>query len=155
MIAQPAFLPMFRSEAEKQGIDQLDVILISGDAYVDHPSFSAALVGRVLWDAGYSVGIIAQPAQKEDFLRLGKPRLFLGISSGNVDSMVNHFTANLKRRSSDVYSPGGRLLRRRDPRIERCPCSRRAHGDHHRRRQRRRHHQRQRTRRQRRRPRHL
>ena len=111
MIAQPAFLPMFWSEAEKQGIDQLDVILISGDAYVDHPSFAAALVGRVLWDAGYSVGIIAQPGQREDLLRLGKPRLFLGISSGNVDSMVNHFTANLKRRSSDVYSPGGRLLR--------------------------------------------
>ena len=68
-------------------------------------------MGRVLWDAGYSVGIIAQPGQREDLLRLGKPRLFLGISSGNVDSMVNHFTANLKRRSSDVYSPGGRLLR--------------------------------------------
>ena len=113
MIAQPAFLPMFRSEAEKQGIDQLDVILISGDAYVDHPSFAAALVGRVLWDAGYSVGIIAQPdiKRREDFLRLGKPRLFLGISSGNVDSMVNNLTPNLKRRSSDVYSPGGRLLR--------------------------------------------
>ncbi|NLH21394.1 MAG: YgiQ family radical SAM protein, partial [Methanothrix sp.] len=112
MIAQPAFLPMFRSEAEKQGIDQLDVILISGDAYVDHPSFAAALVGRVLWDAGYSVGIIAQPdiKRREDFLRLGKPRLFLGISSGNVDSMVNNLTPNLKRRSSDVYSPGGRLL---------------------------------------------
>jgi uncharacterized radical SAM protein YgiQ len=101
------------SEAEAQGIDQLDVILISGDAYVDHPSFSAALVGRVLWDAGYSVGIIAQPdiKRREDFLRLGSPRLFLGVSSGNVDSMVNHFTANLKRRSHDVYSPGGRLLR--------------------------------------------
>ncbi len=104
---------MFWSEAEKQGIDQLDVILISGDAYVDHPSFASALVGRVLWDAGYSVGIIAQPdiKRREDFLRLGKPRLFLGISSGNVDSMVNNLTPNLKRRSSDVYSPGGRLLR--------------------------------------------
>ncbi len=104
---------MFRSEAEKQGIDQLDVILISGDAYVDHPSFAAALVGRVLWDAGYSVGIIAQPdiKRREDFLRLGRPRLFLGISSGNVDSMVNNLTPNLKRRSHDVYSPGGRLLR--------------------------------------------
>ena len=94
-------------------MDQLDVILISGDAYVDHPSFAAALVGRVLWDVGYSVGIIAQPDTKrrEDFLRLGSPRLFLGVSSGNVDSMVNNLTPNLKRRSSDVYSPGGRLLR--------------------------------------------
>ena len=91
----------------------MDVILISGDAYVDHPSFAAALVGRVLWDAGYSVGIIAQPdiKRREDFLRLGRPRLFLGISSGNVDSMVNNLTPNLKRRSHDVYSPGGRLLR--------------------------------------------
>jgi len=113
MREQPAFLPMLRQEAEDLGIDQLDVILISGDAYVDHPSFAAAIVGRVLWDAGYSVGIIAQPdlKRREDFLRLGQPRLFLGISSGNVDSMVNHFTANLKRRSHDVYSPGGRPLR--------------------------------------------
>jgi uncharacterized radical SAM protein YgiQ len=104
---------MSLSEAEAQGMDQLDVILISGDAYVDHPSFAAALVGRVLWDVGYSVGIIAQPDTKrrEDFLRLGSPRLFLGVSSGNVDSMVNNLTPNLKRRSSDVYSPGGRLLR--------------------------------------------
>ncbi|MDD1737500.1 MAG: YgiQ family radical SAM protein [Methanothrix sp.] len=113
MREQPAFLPMFWREAEKQGVEEFDVILISGDGYVDHPSFAAALVGRVLWDAGYSVGIIAQPdtRRSEDFLRLGKPRLFLGISSGNVDSMVNNLTANLKRRSHDVYSPGGRLLR--------------------------------------------
>ncbi|OYV13348.1 MAG: Radical SAM N-terminal domain-containing protein [Methanosaeta sp. NSM2] len=113
MREQPAFLPMFWREAEKQGVEEFDVILISGDGYVDHPSFAAALVGRVLWDAGYSVGIIAQPdtRRSEDFLRLGKPRLFLGISSGNVDSMVNNLTPNLKRRSHDVYSPGGRLLR--------------------------------------------
>ena len=111
MREQPAFLPMFWREAEKQGVEEFDVILISGDGYVDHPSFAAALVGRVLWDAGYSVGIIAQPDQREDFLRLGSPRLFFGISSGNVDSMVNNLTPNLKRRSHDVYSPGGRLLR--------------------------------------------
>jgi uncharacterized radical SAM protein YgiQ len=94
-------------------IDQFDVILISGDAYVDHPSFAAAVIGRVLWDAGYSVGIIAQPdwRKDEDFKKLGRPRLFFGISSGNVDSMVNNLTANLKRRSFDVYSPGGALLR--------------------------------------------
>ena len=113
MKEQPKILPMSLQEAKKQGIEQFDVILISGDAYVDHPSFAAALIGRVLWDAGYSVGIIAQPDWKkdEDFGRLGRPRLFFGISSGNVDSLVNNLTPNLKRRSSDVYSPGGALLR--------------------------------------------
>jgi len=113
MNEQPHFLPLSRQEARELEIDQFDVILISGDAYVDHPSFAAAVIGRVLWDAGYSVGIIAQPDWRtdEDFKRLGRPRLFFGISSGNVDSMVNNLTANLKRRSSDVYSPGGALLR--------------------------------------------
>ena len=95
------------------GIDQFDIILVTGDAYVDHPSFGTALIGRVLWDAGFSVGIIPQPDWKtdRDVTALGKPRLFFGISSGNVDSMVNNFTPNLKRRSSDVYSPGGVPLR--------------------------------------------
>ncbi len=113
MIEQPAFLPLSASEAGELGIDQFDVILISGDAYVDHPSFAAAVIGRVLWDAGYSVGIVAQPNWKEadDFRRLGRPRLFFGITSGNVDSMVNNFTASLKRRRCDVYSPGGALAR--------------------------------------------
>ncbi len=102
MKEQPRFLPMSLQEARKLGIEQFDVILISGDAYVDHPSFAAALIGRVLWDAGYSVGIIAQPDWRadEDFVKLGRPRLFFGISSGNVDSMVNNLTPNLKRRSS-------------------------------------------------------
>jgi uncharacterized radical SAM protein YgiQ len=113
MKVQPGVLPMSLQEARKLGVEQFDVILISGDAYVDHPSFAAALIGRVLWDAGYSVGIIAQPdwRKDEDFKRLGRPRLFFGISSGNVDSLVNNLTPNLKRRSSDVYSPGGALLR--------------------------------------------
>jgi uncharacterized radical SAM protein YgiQ len=113
MKEQPQFLPMSLQEARKLGIEQFDVILISGDAYVDHPSFAAAIIGRVLWDAGYSVGIIAQPDWKKDgdFGNLGRPRLFFGISSGNVDSMVNNLTPNLKRRSSDVYSPGGALFR--------------------------------------------
>ena len=104
---------MSLQEARKLGIEQFDVILISGDAYVDHPSFAAAIIGRVLWDAGYRVGIIAQPDWKkdEDFVKLGRPSLFFGISSGNVDSLVNNLTPNLKRRSSDVYSPGGALLR--------------------------------------------
>jgi uncharacterized radical SAM protein YgiQ len=113
MIEQPPFLPITLQEAEGLGIEQLDVILVSGDAYVDHPSFGAALIGRALWDAGYTVGIISQPdwRKDEDFTRLGSPALFFGITSGNVDSMVNSFTPNLKRRGQDVYSPGGRLRR--------------------------------------------
>jgi uncharacterized radical SAM protein YgiQ len=113
MTDQPEFLPMTREEAERLGIDRFDIILVTGDAYVDHPSFGTALLGRVLWDAGFSVGVIAQPDWRSDadFQRLGTPRLFFSVSAGNVDSLVNAFTPNLKRRSSDVYSPGGRLLR--------------------------------------------
>ncbi|MFA7562203.1 MAG: YgiQ family radical SAM protein, partial [Methanoculleus sp.] len=113
MTGQPECLPMTVAEAERLGIDRFDVILVSGDAYVDHPSFGTALIGRVLVDAGYSVGVIAQPDWRsgDDLRRLGEPRLFFSVSAGNVDSMVNAFTPNLKRRSSDVYSPGGRLLR--------------------------------------------
>ncbi|MDD4137459.1 MAG: YgiQ family radical SAM protein, partial [Methanoregula sp.] len=109
MIRQPPFLPVSREEGKRLGIDRFDIILISGDAYVDHPSFGTALIGRVLWDAGFTVGIIAQPDWKSDadFTRLGSPRLFFGIASGNVDSMVNNLTPNLKRRSDDAYSPGG------------------------------------------------
>jgi len=109
MTRQPPFLPMSIGEGERLGIREFDIILVTGDAYVDHPSFGTALIGRVLWDAGFSVGIIAQPDWKSDtaFTALQTPRLFFGISSGNVDSMVNNFTPNLKRRSDDVYSPGG------------------------------------------------
>ena len=100
---------MSLQEGAKLGIRQFDIILITGDAYVDHPSFGTALIGRVLWDVGFSVGIISQPSAKntDDYQVLGRPRLFFGISSGNVDSMVNNYTPNLKRRSDDVYSPGG------------------------------------------------
>ncbi len=96
-------------EAEELGLKEFDIILVTGDAYVDHPSFGAAVIGRVLWDAGYTVGIIAQPDWKSDadFKKLGKPRLFFSVTSGNVDSMVNNYTANLKIRSEDAYSPGG------------------------------------------------
>ena len=109
MIPQPVILPLTLGEKDKLGIRQFDIILVSGDAYVDHPSFGTALVGRILWDAGFTVGIIAQPDWKtnDDFMALGTPRLFFGISSGNVDSMVNNFTPGLKRRRADVYSPGG------------------------------------------------
>jgi len=113
MIEQPHFLPISLQDCKSLGIDQLDIILICGDAYVDHPSFGTALIGRVLWDAGYFVGIVAQPdwRSNEDLRALGRPRLFYGVSSGNVDSMVNNFTPNLKRRRWDVYSPGGALHR--------------------------------------------
>jgi uncharacterized radical SAM protein YgiQ len=107
---QPTFLPLSLDEARALGIQEFDIILVTGDAYVDHPSFGTALIGRVLWDAGYSVGVIAQPDWKtnKDFMKLGKPRLFFSVTSGNVDSMVNNYTANLKKRHDDVYSPGGR-----------------------------------------------
>ncbi len=106
-------LPMSMDEAKHEGVDRFDVILISGDGYVDHPSFGVGLIGRVLHDAGCSVGIIAQPdwRRDEDFRALGEPRLFFGVASGNVDSMVNNYSPNKKRRRRDVYSPGGRLLR--------------------------------------------
>ena len=104
---------MSQEEAKRQGIRSFDIILVSGDAYVDHPLFCTAVIGRVLADQGYNVGIIAQPDWRsdKDFARLGQPRLFFGITSGNVDSMVNHYTARRMRRSEDVYSPGGRRMR--------------------------------------------
>ena len=115
-LLQPRFLPMTEKEGTKLGIGQFDVILVTGDAYVDHPSFGTALIGRVLWDAGFSVGIIAQPDWRDpdDFAKLGKPRLFFGISSGNVDSMVNNYTPAQKVRNDDVYSPGGKGMGRPD-----------------------------------------
>ncbi len=92
------------------GWDQCDVILVTGDAYVDHPSFGAAVIGRVLEDQGFKVGIIAQPDWRSpaDVMRLGRPRLFFGVTSGNIDSMLHHYTANKKLRHDDPYSPGGR-----------------------------------------------
>lgn len=106
-------LPISMEEAKRDGIDRFDVILVSGDGYVDHPSFGVGLIGRVLQDAGHAVGIVPQPdwRRDEDFSALGEPRLFFGVATGNVDSMVNNYSPNLKRRRRDVYSPGGRLLR--------------------------------------------
>jgi len=90
------------------GLDGVDVLLVSGDAYVDHPSFGTAVIGRVLWDAGYTVGVVAQPGpDPADLLALGPPRLFVSVSSGAVDSMVNRYTPNRRYRSRDVYAPGG------------------------------------------------
>ena len=110
------FLPVSRSDMQARGWDQLDVILITGDAYVDHPSYGAAVIGRVLESHGYRVGVIAQPDWRTtaDFERLGRPRLFFGITSGNVDAMVANYTANKRPRQKDDYSPGGRVGLRPD-----------------------------------------
>ena len=101
---------MSKQEMAALGWDQCDVILVTGDAYVDHPSFGAAIIGRVLEAAGFRVAIIAQPDWRgiDDFQKLGKPRLFFGVTSGNIDSMLHHYTANKKIRHDDPYSPGGR-----------------------------------------------
>lgn len=110
---QPRFLPVSVEEGKRLGIDQFDVIIVSGDAYVDHPSFSTAILGRVLWEEGFSVGIIAQPdwRSRDDLLSLGAPRLFFAVAPGNCDSMVNNYTPARKRRSEDVYAPGGKPRR--------------------------------------------
>ncbi|MFH1798270.1 MAG: YgiQ family radical SAM protein [Candidatus Omnitrophota bacterium] len=102
------FLPISKQDMKDRGWQELDVILISGDAYVDHPSYGAAVIGRVLEHNGFKVGIIAQPDWQnvEEFKRLGKPRLFFGITSGNVDSMIANYTANKRPRKTDEYSPG-------------------------------------------------
>ncbi|HCF50446.1 MAG TPA: YgiQ family radical SAM protein, partial [Syntrophomonas sp.] len=110
------FLPMSRAEMKAKNWEELDIILVSGDAYVDHPAWAAALLGRFLEYHGYRVGIIAQPDWRtgEDFMQLGAPRLFFGVSAGNLDSMVNHYTADKKKRRQDVYSPGGKAGMRPD-----------------------------------------
>ena len=105
------FLPTTKKELELRGWDTVDVILFSGDAYVDHPSFGAAVIGRTLEAAGYRVAIVPQPdwhGDYRDFRKLGRPRLFFGISPGCMDSMVNKYTAARRLRSEDAYSPDGR-----------------------------------------------
>jgi uncharacterized radical SAM protein YgiQ len=103
------FLPMSRDEMDTLGWDQCDVILVTGDAYVDHPSFGMGVVGRVLEAQGFRVGIISQPNWRStaDFEKLGAPSLFFGITAGNMDSMVNRYTADKRVRSDDAYTPGG------------------------------------------------
>ncbi|HEX8909983.1 MAG TPA: YgiQ family radical SAM protein [Anaeromyxobacteraceae bacterium] len=110
------FLPTTRGEMAARGWDELDVLLVSGDAYVDHPSFGTAVIGRVLEAQGLRVGVVAQPDWRSpvDVARLGRPRLFAGITSGAMDSMVNHYTAHKRRRSDDAYTPGGQAGRRPD-----------------------------------------
>jgi len=105
-----AFLPTTREEMQARGWDELDILIVNGDAYVDHPAFGGALIGRFLEARGFRVGMIAQPRWEtpEDLLRMGAPRLMVGITAGNLDSMLNKLTAQKKVRSEDQYSPGGR-----------------------------------------------
>lgn len=111
------FLPTSAKEVALRGWDELDVILFTGDAYVDHPSFGAAVIGRLLEAEGYRVAIVPQPNWRDDlrdFRKLGKPRLFFGVTAGAMDSMVNHYTATKRLRSDDAYTPGGRAGMRPD-----------------------------------------
>lgn len=102
-----SFLPINLKEAKARGWKELDIVIITGDAYIDHPSFGAAIIGRVLEKAGFQVGIIPQPNpdRDQDFLALGIPRLFFGVTAGNMDSMVSNYTAQRKKRNNDAYSP--------------------------------------------------
>lgn len=110
------FLPVTMEEMKERGWKQADFVYVCGDAYVDHPSFGAAIICRVLESKGYKVGFIAQPDwnKKEEFMKLGKPRLGFLVSSGNIDSMVNHYSVAKKRRQKDAYSPGGKMGLRPD-----------------------------------------
>jgi uncharacterized radical SAM protein YgiQ len=110
------FLPTSAEEMRALGWDRPDVVFVTGDAYVDHPSFAMAILGRVLEAEGYRVAILAQPDWRsvEAWRELGAPRLFYAVSAGNMDSMINHYTANRKRRNDDAYSPGGRIGLRPD-----------------------------------------
>ncbi len=106
----------FLPEAPEGPGDVFDIVIVTGDAYVDHPAFGAALIGRYLESLGYRVGILAQPdwTSAEDFRRFGRPRLFFGVTAGNLDSMVAHYTPDRRRRKRDSYSPGGKTGRRPD-----------------------------------------
>ncbi len=110
------FLPVSRADMKERGIDQLDFVYVTGDAYVDHPSFGSAIISRVLENNGYSVGIIPQPDWKDpaSIKVLGQPRLGFLVSAGNMDSMVNHYAVSKKHRQTDAYTPGGRMGARPD-----------------------------------------
>lgn len=111
------WLPISKKEVDAKGWEELDVILFSGDAYVDHPAFGPAIIGRILESAGLKVAIVPQPNWQDDlrdFKKLGKPRLFFGVTAGNMDSMVNHYTANKRLRSDDAYTAGNKSGRRPD-----------------------------------------
>ncbi len=109
--AEVGFLPTSREEMDALSWDQADIILVSGDAYVDHPSFGVSVMGRLAESMGLRVAVLPQPNWRDDlrdFRKLGEPRLFFGVSAGAMDSMINHYTALKRRRSDDAYTPGGR-----------------------------------------------
>ena len=110
------YLPMSRAEMDELGWDSCDIIIVTADAYVDHPSFGMAVVGRLLEAQGFRVGIISQPAWDncDDFMALGRPNLFFGVTGGNMDSLINRYTADLRIRSDDAYTPGGEAGKRPD-----------------------------------------
>lgn len=110
------FLPMSRAEMDQLGWDSCDIIIVTGDAYIDHPSFGMAIIGRLLESQGFRVGIIAQPdwTSKDAFMELGKPNLFFGVAAGNMDSMINRYTADRKTRSDDAYTAGAEAGKRPD-----------------------------------------
>jgi uncharacterized radical SAM protein YgiQ len=118
-------LPMTVKEMRERGWDEADVVFVTGDAYIDHPSFAMAILGRVLEAAGFRVAIVSQPDWRscDAWRQFGRPRLFFAISAGNMDSMINHYTANRKVRNNDAYSPGGRIGLRPD-RATRAYCQR-------------------------------
>jgi uncharacterized radical SAM protein YgiQ len=104
------WLPLTKKEIEKRGWEDVDVVLISGDAYVDHPAFGTAVIGRIIESEGFRVAVVAQPNWKDDlrdFKKFGRPKYFFGVTAGCMDSMVNHYTANKRLRSNDSYTPGG------------------------------------------------
>ncbi|AXE19002.1 YgiQ family radical SAM protein [Runella rosea] len=112
MIERPItdWLPLTKKEVEKRGWDEVDVVLVSGDAYVDHPAFGTAVIGRIMESEGFKVAVVAQPNWKDDlrdFKKFGRPKYFFGVTAGCMDSMVNHYTANKRLRSNDSYTPGG------------------------------------------------
>src|SRR5262245_1971398 len=125
-------LPTTRAEMDELGWDSCDIVIVTGDAYVDHPSFGMALVGRLLESQGFRVGILSQPDwhDADPFRALGRPTLFFGITGGNMDSMVNRYTSDRKIRSDDAYTPGGIAGKRPDRSVivyaQRC---REAFGD--------------------------
>ena len=128
------FLPVCKQDMIDRGWEQLDFVLVTGDAYVDHHSFGTAIISRVLEAAGYKVGIIAQPNWKntDDFMKLGKPRLAFLVNGGNMDSMVNHYSVSKKPRDKDMYSPGGKMGLRPDrATIVYCNKIREAYKDTH------------------------
>lgn len=108
------FLPVSREDMNERGIDQLDFICVTGDAYIDHPTFGIAIISRMIEAAGFSVGIIAQPQSDADFKALGQPKFCFMVTGGNIDSMVSNYTVALKKRYDDAYSPGGKGGRRPD-----------------------------------------